>query len=189
MEDNTSQPQLILIDIFSSSSCWNLCLFVHVWKFVPTVCAASNGRRGSTTVKKYLKNGCSDTPFPKLLQGSDNHFTVLQAEGLLCGFSLSKMCIKHWHFCCHSYLDSVMTQALEKSCWNYMFHSFNFPLLTREWFALSCLSSSLPQPGSIAQFPCWVSQAKLLFFSLFFSFFFLFHIGQLPNLMVSSVSL
>lgn len=51
-----------------------------------------------------------------------------------------------------------------------MFHSFNFLLLTREWFALSCLSSSLPQPGSIAQFPYWVSQAKLGFFWVFFIF-------------------
>lgn len=116
---------------------------------------------------KILENGSSDSPFSKLLQGSVNHFTVLQAEGLVCGFSLSKMCIKHWHFWCYSYLYSVMSQALEKSCWNYMFHGFNFPLLTREWFALSGLSSSLPQPGSIAQFPCWDSQAELLLFFFF----------------------
>lgn len=118
--------------------------------------------------QKYLKIGVLILLPPSCLQGSVHHFTALQAAGLLCGFSLSKMCVKHWHWWCHSYLYSLMTQALEKSCWNYMFHSFNFPLLTREWFALSCLSSSLPQPGSVARFPCWVSQAKLPFFFPFF---------------------
>lgn len=158
-----------------SSSCWNLCLFVHVWKFVPTVCVDPNGRRSSTTVKKKLENECSDAPFPRLLQGSDHHFTVLQAEALLCGFSLSKMCLKHWHFCCHSYLYSVMTQALEKSCWNYMFHRFNFPLLTREWFALF-LFVLLP---ATAWKHCSVSMLSFtgkaaFFFSFFCSFFFVF---------------
>lgn len=137
---------------------------VPVWKFVPRLWVDPNGRRGSITVKNTWKW----VFWYSFLQAAAgllfNHLPVLQAQGLLCGFSLSKMCIKHWHFWCHSYLYSVMTQALEKSCWNYMFHSFNFLLLTREWFALSCLSSSLPLPGSIAQrFPCWVSQAKLVF--------------------------
>lgn len=75
------------------------------------------------------------------------------------------MCIKHWQCSHHSYLYSPVIQALEKSCPNYTFYSFNFLLLTREWFAISCLSSST-QPASIAQLPCWASQAKLLSFCI-----------------------